>query len=458
MASANKPSLIARLKSGGDGQVQAFDFLPDADEIERRPLPAVARYTLHVLLLAFVGFIVWASISKVDMIVTARGKLVNPQANIVVQPLETSIIRTIDVRVGQVVKKGEQLATLDATFTQADESQLRTRLESLNTQLASLEAELTGRGAAGPRAGTSTQDSQIQSRLASERRSTYLSQLRRQQESIGRLQSSLETARRDEEALANRVKVLREMSTMTEDLVDKKLAVRSRMLETQDRLLEAQRSMEMARNRQIELQRELAAVQAEKASFETGWRQRLLEEQLTISRERDAVNDQLQKASLRQSMVVLTAPADAVVLEVAALSQGSIVREAEPFFTLVPMNAELEAQVQIDSRDVGYLRAGNRTVVKVDAFPFQKHGMLIGQLRTISQDAFRRQSSDPSNLDNYYQGRVAIPAPKLERLPEGAGLMPGMTLSAEIHVGERTIMSYLLWPMTKAFTESIREP
>lgn len=457
MASADKPSLIARLRSGGDGQVQAFDFLPDADEIERRPLPPVARVTLHVLLLAFVGFIVWASVSRVDMVVTARGKLVTPHANMVVQPLETSIIRSIDVRAGQVVRKGEQLATLDATFTQADESQLRTRLESLNTQLASLEAELGGRTGTGARDTRATQDSQIQSQLAAERRATYLSQLRRQQESIARLQSSLETARRDEEALATRVKVLREMATMTEDLVDKKLAVRSRLLENQDRLLEAQRSMEMARNRQIELRRELAAVQAEKASFETGWRQRLLEEQLTISRERDAVNDQLQKASLRQSLVTLTAPADAVVLEVAALSQGSIVREAEPFFTLVPLNAELEAQVQIDAKDVGYLRSGNRTVVKVDAFPFQKHGMLTGNLRTISQDTFRRQG-DASGLDSYYQGRVALGTAKLERLPEGAGLLPGMTLSAEIHVGDRTIMSYLLWPMTKAFTESIREP
>jgi len=455
MASADKPSLIARLKSGGEDKVQAFDFLPDADEIERRPLPAAARFTLHVLLVAFVGFLVWASVSEVDMIVTARGKLVTPLSNIVVQPLETSIIQSIDARVGQVVKKGDRLATLDATFAAADESQLRNRLDSLNTQLANIEAELMGKGQSVAR--NASADGQIQSQLSQERRATFAAQQRRQQESIGKLQSELETAQRDEQGTAARVKVLREMESMADDLVTKKLAPRARLLEAQDRLLEAQRALELSRNRQIEIGRELAALRAEKTSFETGWRQRLLEEQLNVSRERDGVADQLQKATRRQSMVVLTAPADAVVLEIANLSQGSIVREAEPFFTLVPLGEVLEADVQIDSQDVGYVKTGDLTHIKLDAFPFQKHGMLKGSLRTISQDAFKR-NGNAGTLDAYYAGRVAIASFKLDNMAPGTTVLPGMTLAAEINVGKRSVMSYLLWPVTKAFNESIREP
>lgn len=455
MASADKPSLIARLRAGGEEKVQAFDFLPDADEIERRPLPAVARVTLHVLLTAFVGFLVWASFSEVDMIVTARGKLVTPLSNLVVQPLETSIIQSIEVRVGQVVKKGQRLATLDATFAEADESQLRNRLDSLNTQLANIEAELSGGGPI--LTDNPSADDQIQSQLSQERRATFAAQQRRQQESIAKLQSERATAQRDEQGTAARVKVLREMATMAEDLVSKKLAPRSRLLEAQDRLLEAQRTLELSRNRQVEISRELAALHAEKSSFETGWRQRLLEEQLSVSRERDAVADQLQKASRRQSMVVLTAPADAVVLEIANLSTGSIVREAEPFFTLVPLGEVLEADVQIDSQDIGYVKTGDVTHIKLDAFPFQKHGMLKGTLRTISQDAFKR-NGNAGTLDAYYAGRIAVSDFKLENVVSGVSVLPGMTLAAEIHVGKRSVISYLLWPVTKAFNESIREP
>jgi HlyD family secretion protein len=156
-------------------------------------------------------------------------------------------------------------------------------------------------------------------------------------------------------------------------------------------------------------------------------------------------------------MVVLTAPVDAVVQDIAKLSQGSIVREAETFFTLVPIGEVLEAEVQIDSQDIGYIKTGAVAHVKIDAFPFQKHGMLDGTLRTISQDAFRRESNS-TGADAIYGGRVALGKLQLDNMPEHAKLLPGMTLSAEILVGKRSVMSYLLWPLTKAAKESIREP
>lgn len=447
MASANQSSVGA--------EHAAIDFLPDADEIERRPLPRAARITMHLLLAAMLCFLVWSALSQVDLVVVARGRLVTPLPNIVVQPLETSIIQTIEARVGQVVRKGDRLATLDATFVKADESQLRGRLDSLNTQLASFEAELSRR--LPPAAESATQDGEIQSRLSSERQATYASQLRRQNESIGKLRSALEAARRDERALALRVQGLQEMETMTDDLVTKKLAVKSRLLDARDRLMEAERARELARNRQVELGRELAAVEAEKASFETGWRQKLLEEMLVVSRERDAVSDQLQKINRRSSLVVLTAPADAVVLDIAKLSAGSIVKEAEPFFTLVPIGDVLEAEVQVASQDVGYLKIGDPVRAKLDAFPFQKHGMLDGKLRTISQDAYRRDGSNAS-ADAYYSARVEFAGYALDNMPAHARLLPGMTVTTELVVGKRSVLSYLFWPLTKAMDESIREP
>jgi HlyD family secretion protein len=365
-------------------------------------------------------------------------------------------VQTIDVRPGQVVKKGDRLATLDPTFAAADGSQLKSKLDSLNTQWASLEAELSGERV--ERLQEESADSKIQSRLSRERQSTYQSQIRRQTESIAKLRSSLETARRDEEGQQARVKGLKEMEAMTDDLVTKKLAVKSRLLEVRDRLMEAERGTELARNRQIEIRRELASLEAERAAYETGWRQKMLEEMLTVSRERDAISDQLQKANLRQSRVILTAPSDAVVLEVAKLSPGSIVKEAEPFFTLVPISDVLEADVQIESLDVGYIKMGSKANVKIDAYPFQKHGTLEGTLRTVSQDAFRRDNSTGGGLDAYYGAKIALGSATLEGLPPNATLLPGMTLTAEILVGKRTVLSYLLWPLTKAAKESIREP
>jgi len=158
-------------------------------------------------------------------------------------------------------------------------------------------------------------------------------------------------------------------------------------------------------------------------------------------------------------MVSLVSPVDAVVLDMAKLSEGSVVQGAEQMFTLVPLGTELEAEVRIDSLDIGYIKTGDQAHLKLDAFPFQKHGALEAHIRTISEDAFRRDAAGASGgLDAYYLSRISFTGSTLRNMHEKIKLLPGMTLSAEIVVGKRTVMSYLLWPLTKAMKESIREP
>lgn len=431
------------------------DFLPDADEIEQRPLPAFARITLPLLTAALILAVLWASFSQVDLVVSARGRLINPLPNIVVQPLETAIIKTIPVKVGQIVRKGELLATLDATFAKADEEQLRAKLRSLETQTAALTSELAGTPGA---AAGGDDDSKLQSRLAIERKANFDAQVRRINENVERLRASLLTNRRDQAVLEARLKSVREIETMQEKLVAQNYGARIRVLEAQDKRLEVERDQLLTKNREQEIERELAALLAEKAAFGNTWRQRAMEDMLGIGRERDSLREQLNKADRRNAMISLVAPQDAVVLEIAKLSPGSIVREAETFFTLVPLGSALEAEVQIDSIDVGYIRPGHFAQVKLDAFPYQKHGGLKGTVRTISGDAFKRDVNSGDGLDAYYLARVALTTTELKKMSPHSRLLPGMTMKAEIVVGKRTVMSYILWPLMKSMDESIREP
>ena len=117
MEPANKPPVNPGKVRQQKDQTE-IEFLPDADAIERGPLPRFVQLTLHLLVLTLVGFIVWASVSPIDKVVIAHGRLVNPLPNIVLQPLDTSIIQSIDVRVGQIVRKGQLLATLDPPSAQ----------------------------------------------------------------------------------------------------------------------------------------------------------------------------------------------------------------------------------------------------------------------------------------------------------------------------------------------------
>ena len=82
------------------------------------------------------------------------------------------------------------------------------------------------------------------------------------------------------------------------------------------------------------------------------------------------------------------APADAIVLEVADRSVGSVVKEAEALYTLVPLDSPLEAEVSVEDRDIGRAATGASVRLKLDAWPFQRHGTLDGRLRTVSQESF----------------------------------------------------------------------
>jgi len=258
--------------------------------------------------------------------------------------------------------------------------------------------------------------------------------------------------------VASRLKSLKEIEAMQEKMVTQKFGAPLQLLEAQQRSKEVERELELVTNRELEIRRDLSALESERTAFEKGWRQKIMEDLLNITRERESLKEQIQKADKRSNLVTLTAPVDSVVLEIAKLSEGSIVQAAETFFTLVPLNVTLEAEVQIDAVDVGYVKPGHPVHVKLDAFPYQKHGMIDATVRTISEDAFKRDQATSATGNAYYSGRLTLAPIKLTNMADKSRLMPGMTLSAEIVVGKRSVLSYIIWPLMKGMDEAVREP
>src|SRR5215470_8144432 len=134
-------------KPRGRGAVdpEAVNFQPDAVMIEERPLPWFARSVVYVVVLFVVSAATWASLSQVDRVVTARGKLITVDPLMTIQPLETAIVHSIDVGVGDTVKAGEVLATLDPTFSQSEQTADEERLASMTAEAWRLESEIFNR-------------------------------------------------------------------------------------------------------------------------------------------------------------------------------------------------------------------------------------------------------------------------------------------------------------------------
>ena len=166
---------------------------------------------------------------------------------------------------------------------------------------------------------------------------------------------------------------------------------------------------------------------------------------------------------------MLRAPEDGVVLELGQRSIGSVAKEAEPLITLVPRGNKIEAEVDVDSADVARLRVGDSVRVKLDALPFQRHGTIDGTVRVITENSFQPDKSaaqpqgpqtgkDPDGKPAFFRARITLGPLTLQDVPRDFRLIPGMTSTAEILVGKRTIISYLLDPVIRVFDESLREP
>lgn len=432
------------------------DYQSDTAEILGQPDPLLARSALFTLMLLVGAALTWAALAHVDRIVMARGKVASAAPTVVVQPLETAIIKTLEARVGDVVKAGAVLATLDPTFNAADVAQLQAKAQSLDAQIARLEAEHQERPFA-LAAGQDNDYGRLQQGLWSERQSQYTSTLRDYDEKTARARSEITARQRELEQLAEQAKVVGEVETMRRALEERQAGTRLDLLRAREGAIEVRRNIALAK---AALQQGLHNVQmaeAEKEIFVKQWKNRLTEDLVARRDERNALLEQLAKARKRLDLVRLVTPVDAVVLETADRSVGSVATAGQPLFTLVPLHAGLEIEAQIPAQDFSHVQVGDPVEIKLDAYPYLEHGMLLGAVETIAADAFTNREA-PGTSSIVYKTRIRLVKATLDTAPESFRLVPGMPLSAEIKVGERSVLTYFLRPILRGLNEGLREP
>ena len=462
-----------RKKQRGRGPVdpEAVNFQPDAVMIEERPLPWFARSVVYVIVLLVVSAATWASLSQVDRVVVARGKLITIEPLMTVQPLETAVVHSIKVGVGDTVKAGEVLATLDPTFTQSEQLADEERLASMTAEASRLEAEIFGQSFD----STWSQDPvvakylKLQRAVYDHRQAEYRAAVAAADADAAKIDAELVTNRKNQAGLQERVSVVSQVEDMRDELF--KLSAGSRLNLLQSRLdkLTLVDQLGEKKNQEKELEAQLASAREQKEKYINNWIREAGERLTTLQQQMSTERQKLTTAERRRNLVELRAPADGVVLELGQRAIGSVAKEAEPLITLVPRSNRIEAEVDVDSADVARLRVGDTVRVKLDALPFQRHGTINGTLRVITENSFQpdkntaqtpgpQTGKDPDGKPAFFRARIALGPLTLQDVPPDFRLIPGMTSTAEILVGKRTIISYLLDPVIRVFDESLREP
>jgi HlyD family secretion protein len=415
--------------------------------------PLYTRMVAGGISVLVVGTIGWAHFSKVDEVATAPGELIPSVQVRPVRALDVGTIENIKVKEGETVRKGDVIVELDPGAPEAEVARLQKAAKLIREDLARLEAERTGSSDA----GTALQDQLLASRLQEFRtkEGAAISEAQRQYSTIeeaevrlARLQENLVNAQSGLTNAQDRERSLR--SLLTDGAVP-----RLDYIEARDRLTEAEdKVMSIAKEVDAQAQRVRQAREAYEGALNTAnglgsQRQSEILTQLTKRREELAnVEGQLNQAKKQQEREAITSPVDGTVYNVKA-TKGPV-QTGEELLSILPAGEDLVLEVKVLNRDIGFIKEGMRAKVKLQTFPYQEFGIVDGTVVKVSPNAVVDK-----DLGLVFPTRVKLNRQAMmTKGGKAIEFAPGMSGTAEIVTRQKTILTFLIEPVTRRFTEA----
>jgi len=439
-----------------------LDFSPGLLRIQAQPPAPFARALLYSLLTLLGLLLIWAVFGKLDVVASAEGKLL-PQSYLkIVQPSEQGVIRDILVNEGEHVRAGQVLMRMDTTLTEADGKTLEADTQGKRLTLRRIDAELAGRPFAKQ---PDEPDGLYTQTLAQYRanRTAYETALAQERSLHDKAQSDLSSAEEIRTKLLKTLPHYRQQDEAYEKLAKDGFAskimandkARERIEKEQD-LKSQEYLIQSAHASLTQSTRRLAQITAD-------YRRQLQTERADIEDKLDKSQGELTKQQYRRDLHELKAPQDGIVKDLATHTVGTVISPGTILMTLVPSGEILRAEVWVGNQDVGFIHTGEPVKIKFAAYQFQKYGMIEGRVAHLSADASDNNQQQPTgnktggNLPFAYRALIDLKAQHLIADGVRHNLAPGMQVTAEIHLGTRTILEYLLSPVMGAFQEAGRE-
>ena len=448
---------------------QSHDDVDDTDAIYYTPPSKLLIYAASIIFALFIVAFSFASVFEIDTTVSSRGKFATKVPNVDIQATSNAIVKKVVVERGQTLKKGQVVAILDEIDAKTNLAQNTETLAGVNARLLRIKLEQDYiKTSVNPPAKVSL--SNLLKDILKKRIDQYRSKLTSFASRISKLKKEISAAREEIKSASESVRITKRQTNLKKriegarkTLYDRKNGSLLSYLQAQDATLASERSYYDARNLLALKKAALAAkmtdlsiLQADKEEFTASWSTKLGEERSKEEEKRVQLSQEAVKLRRDMSNVEVRASVEGIVLDLPKVTSGSIVREGDVIATLVRVNQPLTLEVDISPKDVSDVRVGSPVSVKLDALPFQQYGDLKGELSYLSQDTY--EESLDGEKGAFYRGRVKVSVTELKSLPEDFQLTSGMTASADMKVGKRRLITYLLHPILKGLSESFREP
>lgn len=446
---------------------EMHEFAPGILKVQHSPPSPLPRILLYILLALCGVALLWTIFGRLDIIAVADGKLV-PQTYLkIVQPSEAGIVQDILVKEGDSVVAGQVLLRMNTKLAEADSKSVQAEYYRRAIQLRRIDAELSGQPLIKQADDPDNSFQQAQAQYHANRLAY--------QDAVGQERALLHKAREDRAAAQEVHSKLRQVlpTYQSNEQAYGQMAKEGYVgkLEAQDRArerIEKEQDLRTQTYTLASLQASIAQSDKRLAQITSNYRQQLNQERVEALAQFQKLEQDWAKQTHKNALLELKAPQAGIVKDLATHTQGTVVSPGTVMLTLVPKHEMLLAEVWVSNEDAGFVHAGQSVKVKLAAYLFQKYGMVDGVVQQIGADA----SDGGSNKNNANNGAApssqepqdlkykAIVALQRQYLTlDGArhALAPGMRASAEINLGTRSIMEYLLSPVQKAYQEAGRE-
>lgn len=388
---------------------QVFD-LTDHSSLRR------ARILLRVSIFFFVVILLWAAFFKIDQVVHGQGQVIASMRTQIIQAIDGGVLVDMRVQEGDAVKAGEIIAVMEKERVLASYAESQGKVMALRMSVARLQAEISDKPL--------VFDSTIQKNYPTIFE-TQMNLYRQKRAAIeGQLIVLKDNVRLAQQELAMNLPLEKMGDISKADILRLKRAVN-----------EAQNTYAGTKNKYLQ-----------DASAELNKAQEDLNAQDQILADRQQLLDHLD----------IVAPVTGIVKSVRVTTLGGVVRQGDEILQILPTESDLVVEVKVRPADMANVKVGLPAKVKLDAYDYAIFGTMTGIVTYVSADALQEDAK--TGPISFYRIKVAIAEKDYKNhRSNDIEIRPGMTAAVDIRTGKRSILSYLLKPITKTFSEAFGE-
>lgn len=405
----------------------------------------------------FGGFLLWASLAPIASAAIGNGAVKVETARKIVQHLDGGILREILVREGQTVRKGDVLFRLDSVDADADRDSLQGQLDVLTARAWRLSAQRTNSELAEPDAISQVRPRfraalEAQQRIFQEQRDALAKQVdvwkRRKDQFSAQMDASVQHLA----SLEAQLPLLAEELKDARQMLEKGYGLKPRVLGLERQVEAMKGEVASDRGKTASLREQVSEADAQILTLTSAQARQVAEEMQEVQSKIADTQDTLKKSVARQGRRDVVAPVDGVTMNIRSFTTGGIVAPGGPLVDIVPAGEKMLVEARLLPTDIDVVRPDLDAVVRFVAYKQRTTPSVNGKVVRVSADAINDERSGAS----YYTATVEVSADELARAPH-VKLYPGMPVEIAIRTGSRTLLAYLMQPITDSMSRSFRE-